>query len=51
VVRRVVLQAVLRPVVEYGSPVWTPAAGDLIKLELLQVQTGVLRRIVACGRN
>jgi hypothetical protein len=49
VVRRVVLQAVLRPVVEFGSPVWVPAATDLAKLE--QVQTAVLRRMVSCSRN
>jgi hypothetical protein len=49
VVRRVVLQAVLRPVVEFGSPVWVPAAADLAKLE--QVQTAVLRRMVSCSRN
>ena len=48
-VRRVVLQAVLRPVVEYGSPVWQPSVAELAKLE--QVQTRVLRRLVACGRN
>ena len=49
VVRRVVLQAVLRPVVEFGSPVWVPTAAELAQLE--QVQTSVLRRMVSCGRN
>jgi hypothetical protein len=48
-VRRVVLQAVLRPMVEHGSPVWEPAPEDLRALE--GIQTGVLRRMVPCSRN
>ena len=49
VVKRVVLQTVLRPVVEHGSPVWEPAAADMRQLE--QLQTRVLRRMVSCGRQ
>ncbi len=48
VVRRVVLQAVLRPVVEFDSPVWVPAATDLAKLE--QVQTAVHPTYAAWSR-
>jgi hypothetical protein len=43
-VRRLVLLAVLRPVVEHGSPVWVPTSADMQRLE--QVQVRVLRRIV-----
>jgi hypothetical protein len=43
-VRRVVLLAVVRPVVEHASTVWCTTAAQQARLE--QVQTRVLRRIV-----
>jgi hypothetical protein len=43
-VRRVVLLAVVRPVLEHGSTVWCTTAAQQARLE--QVQTRMLRRIV-----
>jgi hypothetical protein len=42
-VRRLVLLAVLRPVVEHGGSVWEPSPADMQRLE--QVQVRVLRRV------
>jgi hypothetical protein len=47
--RRLVLLAVLRPVVEHGSPVWVPTPADMQRLE--QVQVRVLRRIVSLNSH
>ncbi len=43
-VRRVVLLAVVRPVLEHGSTVWCTTAAQQARIE--QVQTRALRRIV-----
>ncbi len=48
-VRRLVLLAVLRPVVEYASTVWEPTSQQLKRLE--QVQLRVLSRIVRLNCN
>ena len=48
-VRRIVLQACIRPVVEYASTVWHGTVADMQRLE--QIQYRVLKRMAATHEN
>ena len=48
-VRRMVLLSVVRPAMDYAATVWHGTEQELAKIE--QVQTRVLRRMVAAGAN